>query len=125
MSKRPVVVTNRQRVVESSEVDWPSGLIPDVIKYLQRLEKEHAHLDDLVITEEWTGYEDCHYEVRGSRWETDKEMEDRVRLETTIQREWDKRKYEEIEERDAIRAKEIEELEQRLQKLRGFSGEWA
>lgn len=86
---KPVV--NRERVGKefTQDISWPEGTPDEIIKQMQDLKVEFSYLTDFYIESYWTGYEDCYFQVKGTKFETDKEMADRISWEEELLREWE------------------------------------
>lgn len=87
--RKPVVNTERLLLCrESKGLAWPEGNLSELRQYIQSLEDEYSVYESWELVYEWTGYEDVHYFVKYTVYETDEEMQNRVEREQEELREW-------------------------------------
>lgn len=86
---KPVV--NRERVGKefTQDISWPEGTPDEIIKQMQDLKYEFSYLTDFYVESYWTGYEDCFFQVKGTKFETDAEMANRISWEEELLKEWE------------------------------------
>lgn len=87
--QKPVVNTERLLLCrESRSLPWPEGNLSELRKYIQSLEDEYSACESWELVYDWTGYEDVHYFVKYTAYETDEEMQNRIEYEQEYLREW-------------------------------------
>lgn len=86
---KPVV--NRERVGKefTQDIAWPEGTPDEIIKQMQDLKVEFSYLTDFYVESYWTGYESCYFQVKGTKFETDVEMANRISWEEELLKEWE------------------------------------
>lgn len=96
---KPTVNRERQMVHFEKEIDWPEGSPDEIIQEMLDLKNKYKDCTNLNVSYEWTGYEDCHYEISGLRPETDAEMTNRIYCEEQAAIRWEKQKAHEERQR--------------------------
>lgn len=86
---KPVVNRERQGKEFTQDVAWPEGTPDEVIEYMNSLKVEFHFVEDLTIESDWSGYEDCFFQVKGTKFETDEEMNNRITWEEELLKEWE------------------------------------
>lgn len=86
---KPVVNFERVRKPFEINIPWPEGSPDEIIQFMQRIKQTYAGCQDLIVESYWSGYEDCDYQIRGFKFETDNEMCNRIEHEEMILREWE------------------------------------
>lgn len=86
---KPVVNRERQCKEFTQDVPWPEGTPDEVIEYMNSLKVVFHFVEDLTIESCWSGYEDCSFQVKGTKFETDEEMKNRISWEEQLLKEWE------------------------------------
>jgi hypothetical protein len=95
INKPPVVNRAYKILYFTDEVEWPSGDYEELAAYLKDLKDKYCKFKTWNLNPNWTGYEDCHYEVEYTRYETDEELDSRIQNEEEDLLEW-QQKYAEV-----------------------------
>ena len=112
MNKKPVVNTERLKIAKEEELlDWFSGTPDEIIQQVQGIKEKYSHLLDLTIDYEWTGYEDCEYNITGFILESDENYAERVQEEKEALQLWE---YEEAVRLEQQRIKQEEKRQAKI-----------
>ena len=101
MNKKPVVNTERLKIEKTEELlNWLSGTPNEIIEQVREIKEKYSHLTDLTIDYQWTGYEDCEYNITGFLLESEEDYKERVQEEKEALQLWE---YEEAVRLEQVR----------------------
>lgn len=113
INKPPVVNRAYKVLYFTDEVEWPCGDYEELMKYVKDLKDKYCKFKSWNLNYHWTGYEDCHYEVEYTRYETEEELDSRIQNEEEDLLEW-QQKYAEVVTK-SMEKEDKEKTERRLQ----------
>jgi hypothetical protein len=118
MTKKPEVTLEHQKIHKEEEMlEWLCGSPDEVIEQVRAIKEKYSQWNDLTISYEWTGYEDCEYSVTGYLLESDEDYEERIQEEKEALQLWEQEEavrldQQRIKQEEKKQAKIAEQLRQ-------------